>query len=191
MRRLIFLLLLVVLLVSAVGVSAQTTFVNHTVARGETLAIIAARYGTTWQAIAQLNNLPNPNLIFAGQILVIPIGQVVPPPPPPPPPPPVGQTTPYHVTRGDTLARIAGYYGTTWQTLAGLNGLANPNLIFAGQRLLAPVNASRTAAYTVRRGDTLGTIASRFNSSVAAITARNGLVNPNLIFTGQFLAVPF
>jgi LysM repeat protein len=188
MRRLILLLMLALFLVSAVGVSAQTTFVNHTVARGETLAIIAARYGTTWQAIAQLNNLPNPNLIFAGQILVVPVGQVV---PPPPPPPPIGQTTPYHVTWGDTLARIAGYYGTTWQVLAGLNGLANPNLIFAGQRLLAPVNASRTANYTVRRGDTLGNIAFRFNSSVAAITTRNGLVNPNLIFTGQFLAVPF
>lgn len=188
MRRLILMLVILGLLVSAVGIAAQATFVNHTVARGETLAIIAARYGTTWQAIAQLNNLPNPNRIYAGQILVIQIGQVV---PPQPPAPPVGQTTIYRVAWGDTLARIAGYYGTTWQTLAGINGLGNPNLIFSGQQLRAPVNASRTAAYTVRRGDTLGTIAFRFSSSVGAITARNGLVNPNVIFAGQFLSVPF
>ena len=68
------------------------------------------------------------------------------------------------MTWGDTLARIAGYYGTTWQTLASLNGLPNPNLIFVGQWLHAPVNATRTAAYTVRWGDTVGNIAFRFSS---------------------------
>lgn len=188
MRRIILMLIILGLLVSAAGISAQATFINHIVVRGETLAGIAARYGTTWPAIAQLNNLPNPNRIYAGQILVIPVGQVV---PPQPPAPPTGQTTIYRATWGDTLARIASYYDTTWQTLAGINGLANPNLIFSGQQLRVPVNPSRTAIYTVRWGDTLGSIAFRFSSSVGAITVRNGLVNPNVIFPGQVLSVPF
>jgi putative chitinase len=46
--------------------------VTHTVKRGETLSSIARRYGTTWQAIANANNLSNPNNIYAGQKLKIP-----------------------------------------------------------------------------------------------------------------------
>jgi LysM repeat protein len=44
----------------------------HTVQYGETLGLIAAAYGTTWSALAAANNLWNPNLIYAGQTLVIP-----------------------------------------------------------------------------------------------------------------------
>lgn len=188
MRRFLLILVLLALLASATGVWAQVSGVNHVVQWGETLAIIAARYGTSWQAIATANGLANPNLIFAGQVLFVPTGVITPPPPPPPQP---GGTTPYQVVWGDTLARIAGYYGTNWQTLASLNGLFNPNLIYSGQTLRAPVNASRTASYTVRWGDTLGTIGWRFNSTSGAIASRNGLFNPNLIYAGQFLWVPY
>jgi LysM repeat protein len=187
MRRVLLVLLLLGLLISATGVLAQTATVQYVVRPGDTLNIIAAQFGTTWWAIAQTNNLANPNLIYPGQVLLIPVGYV----PPPPQPPPTGALTTYNVVRGDTLQLIAGWYGTTWQTLASLNGLANANLIFAGQRLSVPAAPSRTASYTVRRGDTLGNIAWRFSTSVNAITARNGIVNPNLIFTGQFLAVPY
>ncbi|MFN8377754.1 MAG: LysM peptidoglycan-binding domain-containing protein [Anaerolineae bacterium] len=187
MRRLLLVLVVLGLLVSATGVMAQTNTVQYVVQRGDTLQNIAARYGTTWQAIAQLNNIPNPNVIYVGQVLLIPVGYV----PPPPTQPPTGTTTIYHVVRGDTLALIAGWYGTTWQTLTSLNGLANPNLIFAGQTLRVPVAPNRTASYTVRWGDTLGTIAWRFSTTVGAITTRNGISNPNLIFTGQFLAIPY
>jgi lysozyme len=186
MRRLLLCLLLLGLLVSATGVLAQTNTIQYVVQPGDTLQNIAVRFGTTWQAIAQLNNIPNPNRIYVGQVLLIPVGYV-----PPPPPPPTGATTFYHVVPRDTLQIIAGWYGTTWQTLASLNGLANPNLIFVGQTLAIPVAPSRTANYTVRSGDILSTIAWRFSSTVSAITARNGIANPNLIFTGQFLAVPY
>lgn len=188
MRRLLLVLVLFGLLVSATGVFAQTTTIQYVVQPGDTLQNIAVRYGTTWQAIAQLNAIPNPNLIYAGQVLLIPVGYV---PPPTPTPPPAGVNTVYHVVFRDTLALIAGWYGTTWQTLASLNGLANPNLIFAGQSLLVPAAPNRTASYTVRWGDTLGNIAWRFSTTVGAITSRNGIPNPNLIFTGQFLSIPY
>jgi LysM repeat protein len=45
---------------------------QHVVQQGETLSSIAAQYGTTWQAIAQLNNIKNPNVIFPGMVLKIP-----------------------------------------------------------------------------------------------------------------------
>jgi LysM repeat protein len=187
MRRLLLCILLLGLLISATGVLAQTTTIQYVVQPGDTLQIIAARYGTTWQAIAQLNQLPNPNFIYVGQVLLVPVGFV----PPTPQPPVTGALTTYHVVRGDTLQLIAGWYGTNWQTLAQLNAIPNPNLIFPGQRLSVPAAPNRTANYTVRRGDTLNSIAVRFSTSVNAITARNGIVNPNLIFTGQFLAIPY
>jgi LysM repeat protein len=49
-----------------------TPMQQHVVQQGETLSSIAAQYGTTWQAIAQLNNIKNPNVIFPGMVLKIP-----------------------------------------------------------------------------------------------------------------------
>jgi hypothetical protein len=46
----------------------------HYVRRGETLASIGRRYGVSYWAIAQANGISNPNLIYAGQRLVIPGG---------------------------------------------------------------------------------------------------------------------
>lgn len=53
----------------------------YTVQWGDTLSSIAARYGTTVQAIMRANNIVNPNFIFAGMILYIPCGTQPPPPP--------------------------------------------------------------------------------------------------------------
>ena len=107
---------------------------TYTVRAGDTLSTIAARYGTSVPAIVQANNLSNPNYIRIGQRLVICAGPGS--TPPPPPPPPSGRT--YVVRLGDTLSSIALRFGTTPYELARLNGLANANLIYAGQVLRLP-----------------------------------------------------
>ena len=99
---------------------------------GDTLASIARRFGTTWQAIAQANNIYNPNRIFAGMYLIIPSGT----PPPTPQPPSVIQ---YYVRPGDTLASIARQFGTTWTAIAQFNNITNPNVIYWGMLLNIPV----------------------------------------------------
>ncbi|MFQ6000831.1 MAG: LysM peptidoglycan-binding domain-containing protein [Anaerolineae bacterium] len=96
--------------------------VIHIVQRGETIYSIARRYGTSVEEITSVNGLANPNWIYAGQKLTIPT-QGSP------------STTVYTVRWGDTLFSIAQGYGTTANTLAWLNGLSNPNFIWAGQRL--------------------------------------------------------
>ncbi len=65
---------------------------TYTVQRGDTLSRIAARFNTTVQAIATLNGIANPNLIYPGQVLRIPGGGTNPGPGPvtPTPPPPIG-----------------------------------------------------------------------------------------------------
>ena len=115
----------------AAGVSPPLTqSSDYIVQLGDTLSLIAQRFDTTAEAIAQANGIVNPNLIFVGQSLVISTPQDAPPPPP--------QTVIHVVQPGETLARIALRYNTTVWAIAQVNDLSNPNLIHAGQRLVIP-----------------------------------------------------
>lgn len=96
----------------------------------------------------------------------------------------------YTVRSGDTLSSIAAKFGTNYQALASLNGISNPNLIYAGQVLRVNGSASTGSVYyTVRAGDNLSAIASRYGTSYQSIAALNGLANPNLIYAGQTLKI--
>lgn len=100
--------------------------------------------------------------------------------------PSVAQT---HVVQyGETLSSIATKYGTTYQALASLNGLSNPNMIYAGQVLKVNEKVSTTRTYTVRSGDNLSSIASRLGTTYQVLAQRNGLSNPNLVYPGQVLS---
>ncbi|PWJ28000.1 lysozyme [Faecalicatena orotica] len=94
---------------------------THTVQSGETLSGIAAKYGTTYQSLAAINGIDNPNLIYAGQVLKL-TGSAA-------------ASKTYTVQSGDTLSGIAAKYGTTYQRLAQVNGISNPNVIYPGQVL--------------------------------------------------------
>ena len=93
-----------------------------------------------------------------------------------------------HVVQyGETLSSIAYQYGTNYQTLAALNGLTNPNLIYPGQIL--KVNGSVVSnIYTVQYGDNLSSIAAKLGTTYQTLSALNGLANPNLIYPGQTLS---
>lgn len=99
-------------------------------------------------------------------------------------------TSTYTVRSGDTLSSIASKFGTSYQALASLNGISNPNLIYVGQVLRVSGSASAGSVYyTVRAGDNLSAIASRYGTSYQSIASLNGLANPNLIFAGQTLKI--
>lgn len=114
------------------------------------------------------------------------------------------QTETVHVVQaGENLFRISLRYNVAMASIAQRNGIANWNLIYVGQRLVIPGTTGGTpstpvptqppsteTSYTVVRGDTLGAIARRFNTTVQAIAQRNNIANPNLIFPGQVLIIP-
>ena len=99
----------------------------YTVQQGDTLSSIAWRYGTSTWAIVQANNISNPNRIYAGQRLYIPGGT----------PPSTGGVW-YTVRWGDTLSSIAWRHGVSVWAIVQANSIANPNYIYAGQRLYIP-----------------------------------------------------
>lgn len=92
----------------------------YTVKKGDTLSGIANKYNTTYQVLAEYNNIPNPNLINVGQKIKIPSGT---------------EPTYYTVVKGDTLSGIANKYNTTVSQLAKWNDIENVNLIRVGQKL--------------------------------------------------------
>ena len=98
---------------------------TYTVKSGDSLSAIAAKYGTTYTELARINGIANPNLIQPGQVLRVTGGAAAAPAAP----------ATYTVRGGDNLSSIAAAHGTTWQKLAQLNGLANPDYIQAGQTL--------------------------------------------------------
>jgi LysM repeat protein len=105
----------------------------YQVRQGDTLWDIARAYNSTVEAIVRRNHIPCPNLIYVGQRLIVPKG--VDPPPTITPAP--GQIV-YYVDPGDTLWDIARRYGTTVDAIAAANGIADPNRIYVGQRLVIP-----------------------------------------------------
>jgi LysM repeat protein len=174
------LLTLIVSLFGIVGtVSAQQNQTTYIVQSGDNLRAIASRYGTTWQLLAEVNHLANPNRIYTGQVLVIPT------------PGTVAQY--YTVQRGDTLYSIALRYGLTWRTLANANNITNPNVIHVGNVLAIPATGTVVqppTQYVVQSGDTLSRIALRFGVSMWEIARQNNILNLNRILAGQTLVIP-
>jgi LysM repeat protein len=156
------------------------------VARGDTLKKLAARFGTTVEAIASLNHIWNYNLIYEGQRLLIPGPGGYPPPsyPPPSSPPPSSGT--YVVQWGDTMRKIATRYGVSvWDLIAANPQVTNPNRIYAGQVIYLPGTGS---LYTVEYGDTLKKIAARYGTSLESLISLNPQIhNANLIYPGQVI----
>jgi LysM repeat protein len=134
--RLLLVVALVALLLAGL-VPTQSAFascspVHHVVRAGQNLTQIARSYGVTVNAVVRANNLWNPNVIYVGQVLVIPVSCAA-------PPAPSGCTSTHVVKRGEYLKIIAARYRTTVNVLVRLNGIKNPNLIYPGQRLKVPV----------------------------------------------------
>lgn len=133
---LVFSVVLVLTVVTAVSA------LSYRVQWGDTLSKIAARFGVSIQSIVTANNISNPNLIYADQILQIPESGATPVPQPPPgtTPPPTGGS--YTVKTGDTLSAIAHRFGTTVAAIAQANNISNINLIYVGQVLVIPGGGS-------------------------------------------------
>ena len=125
--------------------------------------------------LMEYNNLGT-TLLSIGQVLKIPTKQTTMP-----------QETTYVVKSGDSLYSIARKYNTTVNDLMKYNNLTN-NLLSIGQILKIPTSESAITSYTVKSGDTLYSIAKKFNKTVNEIKNKNNLTN-NTLSIGQTLII--
>jgi LysM repeat protein len=114
----------------------NTQTITHTVQAGDTLSRLASQYGVTVEALVELNQIADPNVIDVGQALIVNV-------PPGWTPAPTSAATPtlsaqavtHVVQAGDTLSRLARQYGVTVEALVELNQIVDPNVIDVGQTL--------------------------------------------------------
>lgn len=172
----------------------------HVVTRGETLTKIAAAYGTTGRVLAEANGLSNPDLIRIGQEITVPRNA---------PTAVQGSNSgtsaaaepvrsgAFHIVKsGENIESIAAKYpGVTAATIRSANGIVG-NTVYTGTRLFldgsgyVAEGSEGEISYTVKKGDSLGSIAKQHATSVSQLVSLNSLSNPNLIRSGQVLQIP-
>ena len=123
------------------GAGSGETSSYYVVRRGDTLSVIAARFGTTVQALVQANSLGSADRIYVGQRLRIPGGGTA-----TSTSASTGSSVYYTVQRGDNVSSIAVRHGVTAWAIVQANHLANPNFIYVGQRLVIPGGTTPTPA---------------------------------------------
>ena len=162
------------LVIPSISVSPEVSD-TYIVQNGDSLWSIANKFNMTVSELKNLNNLTN-NLLSIGQVLKIKDSSNN------------GKTT-YTVQKGDSLWVIANKYGITTEELKSYNNLTS-NLLSIGQVLKIPLGKTSTEnIYTVKKGDSLWTIANRYNTTVEKIKVLNNLTS-NLLSIGQQLKIP-
>ena len=153
----------------------------YVVKKGDSLWSISKKYGISVEELKKLNNLTG-NMLSIGQTLKI-SGE------------PSTNNDVYSVKKGDTLYSIASRFGISVDDLKNYNNLVNNSLV-VGQQLFIPTGqdsvdliGTNYNTYIVQIGDTLFSIANKYNTSVGNIRDINNLSTDTLI-VGQQLLVP-
>ena len=153
-------------------------FIIYTVSSGDNLYKIATKYNLTLDDLVNYNDLATTNLSI-GQQLLIPVQKT-------------SETQTYIVKSGDTLYSIASKYGISVNTLKNYNNLTT-NVLSIGQKLNIPATSEQPSSnyldYVVKKGDSLYSIASKYNTSVSDIMKINNL-NTSLLNIGMVLKIP-
>lgn len=149
---------------------------TYIVVKGDTLYSIAKNLDTTVEELKKLNSINN-NMLTIGQMLKVPVKIVD-----------VGDTDIYQVKEGDTLYSIANKYNISVNELKAINEL-DSDILSIGQILNVPSGLSLVNTYIVTKGDTLYSVAKKFDTTIDEIKKLNNLDN-NMLSVGQKLLIP-
>jgi peptidoglycan lytic transglycosylase D len=185
----------------------RVTFIEHFVARNETLGAIALRYRVSQSMLFAANPKVKSRSLRIGQRIVVPTGGM---------PstkvarrmaePVVAAGTPartfHRVKRGETISEIADEYGVSQRELLAWNGLDQRGRIRAGQRIRVsspdtritpeaqPQERTSEKTHIVRRGETLKGLAKRYGVSIQALRDANGMTERETLRAGVSLRIP-
>ncbi|MFA6289289.1 MAG: LysM peptidoglycan-binding domain-containing protein [Opitutaceae bacterium] len=176
----------------------------YTVAKGDSLWSIAKKNGTTVKELAAANNLSSNSALRLGQKLIIPGKPLTKAAATAAVAGAGADTLSYTVKSGDSLTSIARHAGTTSAAIKAANKLKS-DVVRAGQVLVLPAGGSSAPAavsaeksapggasmmHVVKTGDTLGSIAHKYQVKVGDIAAANNIADPTKIRVGQKLKIP-
>ena len=151
---------------------------TYIVQKGDTLYSIATKYNTRVDELKKINNLTS-NILSIGQILKLPSDKeddAL-----------EENTISYTVQKGDTLYSIARKYSTTIDKIKKLNNLTT-NTLSIGEILKIPSAVNLETTYTVKKGDSLYSIAKKYSTTIDRLKQLNNL-SSNLLSIGQILIV--
>ncbi|NLY70082.1 MAG: LysM peptidoglycan-binding domain-containing protein [Clostridiales bacterium] len=161
----------------------------YTVQPADNLFEIARMYGSTVDAITDVNNIVNPNLIYPGSTILIPVEEEDIESPP-------GSII-YTVQPGDTLYIISLLFGVSIDSILEINDIANPSLIYPGMKIVLPKEAVNPfqpiepgiIRYTILPNDTISRIARRFGTSIQSILDANPGLDPFNLIPGNEIII--
>ena len=191
----------------------RITFLEHTVARGQTLSGIAARYGVSTRLVIEANPRVRGRKLRPGQRIIVPTGGAISTSVArrmaDPVEPAASSPSGFHrVRRGETLSGLAVEYGVTVRQLRAWNALGENGMVRAGQRIrvtapaaacprprgvtttVASATTSGERIHQVRRGETLTGLAKRYRVSVQALREANGMSAGDALRAGVTLKIP-
>ena len=178
----------------------ENNYETYTVKAGDTLSGIATMYGTTYQELAKLNGISNPNKIYVGQVLKIIKGTNS-----------SGGNTSSGTISVDSRVKIIGSNYATGQAIPSWvkNNVYTVQQISGNKALIKEITSwvyisdlvlvsggtstgsgsSAPVYYTVKYGDTLSGIAAMYGTTYQKLAELNGISNPNKIYAGQKIRV--
>ncbi len=189
----------------------SSSSIKYTIKNGDSLWKISKKFNVSLSALLSVNHLSENAVIRPGDTLTIPqdseegVGGSW-----------DENTNPkknhsvYIVERGDTLWSIARKYNVKVSTLASYNGISQESVLPIGKKILVPARSytpskkvtkstpvktiskspAKAISYTVKRGDTLWSIARKYNVKVSTLASYNGISNLNRLKIGQRLRIP-
>lgn len=161
----------------------------YTVEPGDTMYKIAQKYNISLDELIAANpQIENPSVLYPGQKICIPQDNGM-------PMPPNNCKTIYTAQPGDTMYKIAQKYKISLDALIAANPqIDNPSIIYTGQKICIPINNQLPGCkeyYIVKPGDTMYTIAQKYNIDLDKLIAANPqIANPAVLYPGQKICIP-
>lgn len=167
---------------------------RYTIARGDTISRISARFGVPVESVLSANGLGWSSIIYPGQTIAIPAAPAAPQiqlvssttPTPPAAAPTPTPTSSYTIKSGDTISAIAARFGVTTKALLAANGLTASSIIYPGQTIIITTGGGSSSGGSSSGGSST----SGSGGSVTVLTAEQEANARIIIQVGREQGVP-
>ncbi len=159
-------IILLLTLISPVYAQDFITGPTYTIQPGDTLSIIAAKFGVSVDDIITVNRIENPNFLSAGQQIIIPGLEGI-----------TGNLTAEEIPLGANLTSLSVQYQFPIDVLVKLNKVTSPIEIFAGSSLILPVSdqAGLKSVDIIKPGESLLSTSTRLKQNPWVTTLQNNI----------------